>query len=86
MAENTWETNEFGTRTFRHGGWTITIFPSWPNDPQVEGPPFVDVEVKLYSEGVEILGEDRGGFAVPSMIPWRILQELCALNASGVVG
>jgi len=84
MTENTWVTDNIGVRTFRHGGWTITVFPNNPKPMLTE--PDADVEVCVTEEGIQCWGERSIGYGYEGVrftIPWRILQELCAIRASG---
>ena len=40
-----WKTDEYGTRTWQHLGWTILIWGPPSQDPELTGPEGEDVEV-----------------------------------------
>ena len=83
--EDVWETDDIGTRRFRHGGWELIV---WGHDPdRLTVIPDNDVEVDVSSEGIECFGERScggyGGFeGVRFTIPWRILTEIVVFHNS----
>lgn len=79
--ENTWITNEFGTREFNHERWTITMFESGETHINT---PTNNWQVQIDSNGVSVFGEDRCPYATCGEwvnIPWRIMMEICAMRS-----
>jgi len=83
-----WITDEHGTRTFTHNGWTVRIWSSeWTTRISAESPHSGE-EVEVTEEGIWVNGTSSGGWEGPGpnafTIPWPVITAI--IEARGIVG
>lgn len=83
-----WVTDEFGTRRFHHGSWSMTIFESAPEQVYIECADVPNSEtwsVDIHEDGMAVFGEWQRGYDATGArvtIPWRIVEEICEIRRS----
>lgn len=85
-----WITDEFGNRTFTHGGWTVRIWSpesTWRNRISIESPHRGE-DVEVTEEGIWVNGVSSGGWEGPGpnafTIPWAVIGAI--IEARAIVG
>jgi hypothetical protein len=84
-----WTTNASGNQVFNHEGWEVQIWgPEWPNSRISVASPHGGEEVEVWSEGIWVYGESRGGWEGPSpgafIIPWPVITAI--IEARAIIG